>query len=130
MLFPLTDKLLTLVVAKVEVPVTFKLLLRVKEVAEALPKDEVAVAMMEVNDGLAEIVIWVEVPTKTFWPPAIFKLAPTVRLARVLVPMPPRTTGKTPALICEASIAMEALPEATTSPNWLVVNTGTWEAEP
>ena len=32
---------------------------------EALAKEEVAVAVIEVKEGLAERVIWVEVPIKT-----------------------------------------------------------------
>src|SRR5436305_1320022 len=71
------DKLVMEVVAKVEVPLTFKVDCKivgpetVKAVAEALPKLEVAVATMEVKDGLLLKVIWVEVPIKTCWPPVI-----------------------------------------------------------
>ena len=65
---------------------------------EADPKDEVAVAVMEVNDGLADNVICVEVPIKTFCPPLMFKFGPTVKLAKVLVPRPPFETGITPVM--------------------------------
>ena len=50
-------KLLMLVEAKVELPVTFSSPESVKAVAEALPKLEVAVAVMEVKDGLADKLI-------------------------------------------------------------------------
>ena len=87
---PVTDKAVTVVVARVEVPVT------ARAEAEADPKEEVAVAVMEVNDGLLDIVIWVEVPMSTFCPPLMFKLLPTVKEAKVLVPVPPLRMGRMP----------------------------------
>ena len=83
---PWRDKVLLF---KVKVPVPAVMVLPFKLVAVAVPKEEVAVAVMEVNDGLLDIVIWVEVPMSTFCPPLMLKLLPTVKEAKVLVPVPP-----------------------------------------
>ena len=83
---PWRDKVLLF---KVRVPVPAVMVLPFKLVAVAVPKEEVAVAVMEVKEGLADIVICVDVPIKTFCPPVIFKLEPTVKEAKVLVPVPP-----------------------------------------
>lgn len=72
---------------------------------EADPKDEVAVAVMEVKEGLFDNVICVEVPIKTFCPPLMDRLEPTVKLAKVEVPIPPFETGMTPVM------AMVEVPE-------------------
>jgi hypothetical protein len=40
--------------------------------------------------------IEVEVPIKTFWPPVIERPEPTVKSPKVVVPMPPLFTAKTP----------------------------------
>lgn len=71
-------------------------LVTVKDCAEASPRLDVAVAVMEVNIGLAESVICVDVPISTFCPPLIFKLEPTVKEANVEVPVPPRATESCP----------------------------------
>ena len=82
------------VVAKVERPLT------VKAVAEALPKLDVAVATMEEKEGLLLRVTTVEVPIKTCCPPLMERLAEeTVRLPRVVVPMPPLEVGITPVRV-------------------------------
>lgn len=106
---PVTDKAAIEVVASVDVPVT------VRAEAEADPKDEVAVAVMEVNEGLADILIWVDVPIKTFCPPLMLKFVPTVKEARVLVPVPPFNTGRTPLTLAvksmePANMALVTLP--------------------
>ena len=68
-----------------------------KAVAVALPKLELAVAVMEVKDGLLDNVIWVEVPINTACPPEIERLEElTVKLPRVVVPRPPFETGNMP----------------------------------
>ena len=90
---PWRDKVLLF---KVKVPVPAVMVLPIKLVAVAVPKEEVAVAVMEVNDGLLDIVIWVEVPMSTFCPPLMFKLLPTVKEAKVLVPVPPLRMGRMP----------------------------------
>ena len=62
-----------------------------------MAKEEVAVAVIEAKEGLAERVISVEVPIKTCWPPEMERLEEeTVRLPRVLVAVPPLLTPKTP----------------------------------
>src|SRR6185295_18749411 len=44
----------------------------------------------------AEREIWVLVPIRTFWPPTMLRPEPTVRSPKVVVPMPPLLTAKTP----------------------------------
>ena len=90
---PWRDKVLLF---KVRVPVPAVMVLPFRVVAVAVPKDEVAVAVMDVKDGLADNVIWVDVPIKTFCPPLMFKLEPTVKLPNVVVPMPPLVVPRTP----------------------------------
>ena len=95
------DKLrfVIVVLAKVDVPVTFKLPETDKAVADALPNVEVAETFMEVKFGLLEKVIWVEVPIKTFCPPVMERLElETVSEPKVVVPSPPFETGITPVI--------------------------------
>ena len=80
----------------VKVPVPVVMVLPFRVVAVAVPKDEVAVAVMEVKDGLAERVICVDVPIRTFCPPLMFKLLPTVKDPSVVVPMPPLPDANKP----------------------------------
>lgn len=89
---------------------------------------EVPVEMLVMT--LAPRLICVEVPISTFCPPLMDRLEPTVREPKVVVPMPPKPTPKTPDVIWEAAMAMLVLVTPVISPNWLVVRTGTWEAEP
>jgi hypothetical protein len=49
-----------------------------------------------VKVGVAVMVICVEVPIKTFCPPLMSKFDPTVKLPRVVVPMPPLEDVNTP----------------------------------
>ena len=67
-----------------------------------VPKDKAplpdkVMPLTVVKEGVADIVICVEVPIKTFWPPEMERLEElTVRLPRVVVPMPPLLTGTRP----------------------------------
>ena len=97
-LFPLivfNVKALIEVVAKVELPFTNKEPEMLSAVADALPNDEVAEAVIEVKIGLSETVMTVDVPTRTFCPPLTDKFDPTVSDPSVVVPVPPLETGNT-----------------------------------
>jgi hypothetical protein len=98
----------------------------VVEMLKMLPLVPVATLVMT----LFPKVIWVEVPMRTFCPPAMDRPEPTVKLPSVVVPMPPTDTVKTPEVIWLALIAMEVFVTAVTRPWASVVNTGTWLAEP
>ena len=109
---PWRDRVLEL---RVKVPVPVVKVLPFRVVAVAVPKEEVAVAVMEVNDGLADKVIWVEVPIKTFCPPVMLRLEPpAVKEARVLVPVPPLATDSPVPdqleLLMEFKVAKEPSP--------------------
>ncbi len=89
---PVTDRVPVMeVVARVLTPET------VKAVEEALPKEEVAVAVMEVKEGLGLKVMVVEVPIKTCCPPVIERLVlVTLKFPKVVVPRPPLLRPKIP----------------------------------
>jgi len=96
MLLPATVRLVTVVVANVAVPLTNAGPDTVSAEVEALPREEVAVAVIDVKDGLAEILICVDVPINTLCPPTRVRLDPTVREPKVAVPVPPRDTASSP----------------------------------
>ena len=67
----------------------------------------VPVAMLVTTFGPR--LICVEVPINTFWPPAMERLEPTVKEAKVLVPVPPFVTGKTFMTLVVRSIVAFAM---------------------
>ena len=101
---------------------------KVKALEEMLPVTLVPL-VTEVTTLLPREML-VEVPIKTFCPPLMERLLPTVKEPRVLVPVPPVEIPKTPEVIWLAAMPMLVLVTPVISPNWLVVRTGTWEAEP
>ena len=80
----------------VALPVTAKVL---------LPKVNVPVPVVKVKPltvvklGVADRVIWVDVPIKTCCPPLMERLEElTVKLPKVVVPIPPLAKGSTPVM--------------------------------
>jgi len=66
-------------------------------VVVAACKVVVAVTIRVVKVGVLVKVIWVEVPIRTCWPPVMERLEEeTVKLPKVVVPIPPLATPKTP----------------------------------
>jgi len=73
----------------------------VVEMLKILPAVPVEILVMTLPDKLMEV----EVPIKTCWPPVMDRPLPTVKLPKVVVPIPPLLTGMTPV------IAMVEVPE-------------------
>ena len=78
---PWTTLLLSLPAARVPVKP------KVRALALMLPV--MLVSLVTLVTTLAPRLMEVEVPIKTFWPPVMERLEPTVREAKVLVPVPP-----------------------------------------
>ena len=68
----------------------------VRAVEEALAKEEVAVAVMEVKEGLEEIDIWVEVPSRISLPSPVVKLKLAPRLRSPLATEMVRSAERSP----------------------------------
>ena len=73
--------------------------LRVRELLEVeilkmLPAVPVETVVITLEDREMEV----EVPIKTFWPPAIDRPEPTVKSPKVVVPMPPLAVPMTPLI--------------------------------